>query len=51
MIPCKCNDKKHTIGLALWHRAYCNWFDSDRAGRTTRAKVWGWIADRVVRFA
>ncbi|WP_281380807.1 hypothetical protein [Nocardioides panaciterrulae] len=35
---------------ALWHRAYCNWFDHDRAGHNVRAAVWGWLADRLVRF-
>ncbi|NYD39926.1 hypothetical protein BJZ21_004041 [Nocardioides panaciterrulae] len=47
---CKCNDGRHDMRTALWHRAYCNWFDHDRAGHNVRAAVWGWLADRLVRF-
>lgn len=50
-MKCKCDDGSHDLGTALWHRAYCNWFDHDRAGRTVRAALYGWLADRIVRFA
>lgn len=43
-----CDD---TIGTRLWHPAYCAWYDQDRAGHRLRAAVWGWIADRIVRWA
>ena len=48
---CKCDDATHTFGTAIWHRAYCNWYDADRAGRSLRASLWGWFADRLVRWA
>lgn len=48
---CKCDDKRHEFGTALWHRAYCNWFDADRANQPVRATAWGWIADRLCRLA
>lgn len=32
---------------ALWHRAYCRWYDADRAGHRRRAAAWGWVADRL----
>ena len=35
----------------LWHGAYCRWYDHDRAGRPRRASAWGWVADRIVRWA
>jgi hypothetical protein len=50
-VNCKCNDERHDVGTALWHRAYCNWYDHGQRGRGVRARVWGWIADRLVRFA
>lgn len=34
-----------------WHAAYCRWYDHDRAGNRVRAAVWGFIADRIVRWA
>lgn len=48
---CKCNDGSHEFGTALWHRAYCTWYDHDRGGRRARAALWGWFADRLVRWA
>lgn len=39
------------LGLRVWHRAYCGWFDADRGARRVRAAAWGWLADRLVRFA
>ncbi|MGZ6772825.1 MAG: hypothetical protein ACXVIQ_14625 [Ilumatobacteraceae bacterium] len=48
---CRCNDGSHETGTALWHRAYCNWYDADRAGRKIRAAVWGFVADHLVTFA
>lgn len=50
-MTCVCEDKRHDAGTAVWHRAYCNWYDADRAGHWLRATVWGWVADRLVRFA
>lgn len=38
-------------GARLWHGAYCAWYDHDRAGHGLRAALWGWFADRIVRFA
>lgn len=35
----------------VWHRAYCNWYDHDRAGHRVRAAAWGFIADRLVHWA
>lgn len=51
MMNCKCNDGSHAAMTALWHRAYCRWYDHDRAGHRVRAAVWGWWADRIVRWA
>lgn len=34
----------------IWHRAYCNWFDHDRAGHKYRAAAWGWVADALCRI-
>ena len=48
---CKCEDGRHETGTALWHRAYCDWYDHDRAGHKVRAAIFGWIADRIVRWA
>lgn len=48
---CKCEDGQHEPGTALWHRAYRNWYDADRAGHAIRAAVWGFVADRLVRWA
>lgn len=47
---CKCDDREHDTRTALWHRAYCRWYDHDRAGRNRRAAAWGWVADRLVRL-
>ncbi|NUS54720.1 MAG: hypothetical protein HOV66_07640 [Streptomycetaceae bacterium] len=48
-LPCKCDDRRHDPLTALWHRAYCHWYDHDRAGHRGRARVWGWVADRLVQ--
>lgn len=40
-----------TAGSRRWHGAYCAWYDHDRAGHRLRSLVWGWVADRIVRFA
>lgn len=37
--------------LRLWHGAYCRWYDHREQGHTLRSRVWGWIADRIVRIA
>ena len=51
-MKCRCDDKTHpTLGTTLWHRAYCNWHDRKREGHNLRAGVWGWVADRLVRWA
>lgn len=38
-------------GMRLWHVAYCAWYSHDRAGHRIRAALWGWYADRIVRWA
>lgn len=49
-MKCACNDEHHDgAATTLWHRAYCRWYDHDRAGHRARAAAWGWIADRLVR--
>lgn len=48
---CICYDRQHPFRTAVWHLAYCRWYDHDRAGHPTRAAAWGWFADRVVRWA
>lgn len=35
----------------IWHRAYCRWYDHDNDGHRLRARLWGWFADRIVRWA
>jgi hypothetical protein len=50
-MTCKCDDGSHTLGVALWHRAYCNWYDHRAAGNRARTAVWGWVADRFVALA
>lgn len=47
---CKCDDKQHDARTALWHNAYCRWYDHDRAGHRVRAAIWGRIADQIVRW-
>lgn len=37
--------------LAVWHWAYCRWYDAAQAGRRRRARAWGWLADQLMRFA
>ena len=51
-MKCKppCRDD-HPFGEGVWHRAYCTWYDHDRAGHRLRAAVWGFFADRIVCFA
>jgi hypothetical protein len=49
---CRCNDSTHpTLGTTFWHRAYCNWFDAKSEGSRSRAAAWGWLADRLARWA
>jgi len=33
------------VRTALWHAAYCRWYDSREAGRLTSARQWGRVAD------
>lgn len=47
---CKCDDRQHDTRTALWHRAYCHWYDHRDRGQEFRAAAWGWLADRLVRF-
>lgn len=51
MKKCVCSDGHHERGTARWHRAYCRWYDHREAGHRIRAALWGWLADRVVRWA
>ena len=46
---CICNDHHDTRIETRWHRAYCRWYDNDRAGHWLRATAWGWWADRLAR--
>jgi hypothetical protein len=49
---CKCDDLRHArLATTAWHRAYCNWYDARAAGRSRRAAAWGFVADRLARFA
>ena len=48
---CKCDDRRHPLRVGLWHRAYCTWYDHDRAGNQKRAAAWGWVADRFASLA
>jgi hypothetical protein len=50
-LPCICGDGHHEFMTALWHRSFCRWYDHDRAGHQLRAAAWGWLADRLARFA
>lgn len=47
-MKCRCNDREHDTMTALWHGAYCRWYDHHYGGRSLRAAVWGWVADRLV---
>jgi hypothetical protein len=49
-LSCACNDQRHDVATALWHRAYIRWYDCRDQGREIRAAAWGWLADRLVRF-
>ena len=31
--------------IAIWHAAFCHWYDSRDAGRLVRARMWGRVAD------
>lgn len=42
------SDPETTSFTRLWHGSYCRWYDHDRARHRQRARVWGWIADRLV---
>ena len=33
------------VRIAIWHAAYCRWYDSRDAGRTVRERTWGRVAD------
>ena len=47
-MKCICNDRRHDTWTALWHQAYCRWWDRRDRGHGLRAAVWGWLADRLV---
>jgi hypothetical protein len=34
---------------SAWHAAYCRWYDADRAGRSITARIWGVVADGIMR--
>ena len=38
-----------TVRDAIWHAAYCRWYDSREAGHHTRARAWGRVADFICR--
>lgn len=38
------------LGTRIWHNLYCRWYDA-RDESPKSAAVWGWLADRVVRWA
>lgn len=40
-----------SIGTRIWHPFYCAWLDHGDAGHRVRAAVYGWIADRLARWA
>lgn len=49
---CKCNDLTHDrLATTAWHRAWCNWYDARKIGHSGRAAAWGFLADRLARFA
>lgn len=50
-LGCDCPDGKHALGTALWHRAYRRWHEHRDRGHEFRAAAWGWLADRLVRWA
>lgn len=47
----KSSTTKRPLGERVWHRAYCGWYDHDRAGHPLRARAWGYVADALVRWA
>jgi hypothetical protein len=49
-MKCRCNDREHDTMTALWHGAYCRWYDHRDRGHEFRGAAWGWIADRLVRW-
>lgn len=38
-------------GAKVWHFAYRRGYDQRAAAHPRRSAVWGWIADRLVRWA
>jgi len=50
MKNCICGEQ-HERETAIWHSAFCRWYDHREAGHPRRAAVWGWLADRLVRWA
>lgn len=48
---CTCSDGRHNFATAVWHRAYCAWYDHRATGHRARAAVFGFVADRLCRFA
>lgn len=44
-------DYKLNRGAKVWHFAYRRWYDHRAAIHPRRSAVWGWIADRLVRWA
>lgn len=38
-------------GTRAWHHAWCAWYDHREAGHRVRSAFFGWLADRIVRWA
>ena len=36
---------RKNVRYAIWHAAYCRWYDSHKAGHHTRGRMWGRAAD------
>lgn len=51
MMPVHNIYQRYSDCIGIWQSAYVKWYDHDRAGHKVRAGIWGWIADRIVRFA
>ena len=34
-----------------WHVAYSHWYDNRAHGNHRRETIWGWITDRIARWA
>lgn len=34
-----------------WHVAYSHWYDNRAHGNQRRETIWGWVTDRIARWA